>query len=154
MVFLWGYDVPIVEIFMSISVLGIVLIILLLISLRRAKETNKKLDRLMGEEKQFKQELDVAKQEEDQQLALIRTIVKEMNVLNQIKAEEHEGVAAVRRLAKRAAVKFKAPDKQHGTDLKAVLDELAGHVDRLDHVSDKENKQLRYINQIVGRLRK
>jgi predicted RecB family endonuclease len=96
----------------------------------------------------------VAKQEEDQQLALIRTIVKEMNVLNQIKAEEHEGVAAVRRLAKRAAVKFKAPDKQHGTDLKAVLDELAGHVDRLDHVSDKENKQLRYINQIVGRLRK
>lgn len=154
MVFLWGLDIPIVEILVGLTVLGCLFLILLLISLHRAKETNRKLDKLMAEEQEFKEELDLTKQEEDQQLALIRAIVKEMHILNQIKAEEHEGVTAVNRLAKKAAMKFKGTDKMHGPELQAVLRELAEHVSRLDHVSTKENKQLRYLNQIVGRLRK
>ncbi len=154
MVFLWGYDVPIVEILFALTGMGCVFIILLLISLHRAKEMNRKLDKLMSEEKEFKEELDLTKQEEDQQLALIRAIVKEMHILNQIKAEEHEGVAAVNRLAKKAAAKFKGTDKMHGADLQAILRELTDHVSRLDRVSSKENNQLRYINKIVGRLRK
>jgi len=155
MVFLYGYDIPIVEVIVSLSLLSLITLVLLLVSLRRSKETNKKLDLLMKEEKEFKNELDITRQEEDQQLGLIRGIVKELHTLNDISREEHEGMSAVQRLAKKASKHFKGKSIVTMTpEIKAVLDELAHHVDKLDHVSARENRQLDTINRIVGRMRR
>jgi methyl-accepting chemotaxis protein len=153
MVFLFGYDVPIVEVIFGVTLFSILTLILLLVSLHRSKQINKKLDKIMGEEKEFKQELDIAKQEEDQQLALIRTIVKEMHTLTQINRDEHEGMAAVQRLAKKASRHIKVGEKGH-PELKNALDELSGYIASLEKVSSKENRQLETINRIVSRIKR
>ena len=154
MVFLFGYDVPIVEVMLTVSLLSIITLVLLLWSLHRTKQLSHKIDHLMGEEKKFKEELDIAKQEEDQQLALIRTIVKELHELDQISRDEHEGYAAVQRLAKRASKHIKVHDRGTHPELKALLDELSRHIEHLDSVSSKENQQLETINKIVSRIRR
>lgn len=154
MVFLFGYDVPIVEVVVALACLSVLILLLLLVSLRRTKETNKKLDRLMQEEKQFKEELDATKQEEDQQLSMMRTIVKELHTLTAISAEEHEGFAAVQRLARRASKHVKRGTKALHPDAKQALLDLATYVDKLDDVSKRENAQLDTINRILSRLRR
>ena len=152
MVFLFSYDVPIVEVMLILSLLTLIAVVLLFISLHRSKQANKKLDELLIEEKEFKKELDLTKQEEDQQLALIRTIAKELHTLDAITKEEHEGMAAVQRLARRASSKYKS--KSIPAELRDVLAQLAKHVAELDHVSSREDKQLENIKRIASTLRR
>lgn len=154
MVFLYGYDVPIVEVFITVSIMNILALALLLWSLHRSKQMNKKLDKLLGEEKTFKQELDVAEQEEEEQLKVMRTIVKEMHTLEHISSDEHEGMAAVQRLAQKAAKHIRVHDKGTHPGLKEVLDELTRRIQALDAVSTKEDKQLETINRIVSKIRR
>jgi len=151
MVFLFGYDVPIVEVLVAISLMVLIALFMLLISLRRTSEMNRKLDAILAEEKKVKKELDITKLEEDQQLTMMRHVVKELHALTGISHQEREGMAAVERLASNAAKRYGG---KASPELRAALHQLQQEIERLRKVSSQEDTQLAKLRMLITRARR
>ncbi|MEK6822715.1 MAG: hypothetical protein AABY13_02710, partial [Nanoarchaeota archaeon] len=61
---------------------------------------------------------------------------------------------AVQRLAQKASRHIRLHDKRMHPELRNVLEELAAHVRQLEHVSAREDRQLRTINRIMAKSRR
>ena len=150
MVFLFGYNVPLVEILVIISIMILLFFIVLIYSLSKVIGINKKLDTVLKEEKAFKKELDETKLEEDEQLRLVRRLVREMSILHIIGKEEHENLLMVKKLLNEfesGGVHISGrPSKRH-------VKRLNKAITKLEKVSSKEDKQLQYLNKLVSKLR-
>lgn len=89
--FVFGIDLPVVEMFLISSIITFILLILIALLFRRIIEFNKKLDQILKEEHIVKKELDQTKDdldqtraEEDEQLKLIKVVVKELGAVESI----------------------------------------------------------------------
>ena len=84
MVFLFGVDFPLIELMFVVTIITLLSILVLLSGVVRLWNMNKKLDLLLKEEKLMKEELDLTKMEEDQQLAFMKELVNELSSLHGI----------------------------------------------------------------------
>jgi len=150
MVFLFGMDLPLMEIMFVIAVLLISCLIGLIFALFKEVQINKKLDVLLKEEHKIKKELDFAEMEENKQIILLRHIVNEIASLHGIRIKGIAHVDAMKGLAEEAR---QLPVGATKSDHQEILQRMVQQVAKLDRLSLQETKQLAYINDIVTRMR-
>jgi len=150
MVYLFGMDVPLMELLSIISVLMILGFIALIYALFKEIQINKKLDLLMKEEYRIKKELDIAELEENKQIILLRHIVNEIASLHGIRTKGVMHLEGMKQLADEArSLPANAPKEKH-TEL---IEKMVNQIAKLDQISIQETRQLAYIRDIIGRVR-
>jgi len=124
--YVFGIDLPVVEVYLISSLLTFILFILLILLFRNVWMLNRKLDRLLTEEAQIKEELDVTKQEEDQQLVMMKEMLKEMGSLDKLTKTGEKEINAIRTIVK--------------------------EIEGLSHIKMKEGKHLDYLSRLINKL--
>lgn len=151
MVFLFGMDVPLVELLVVIAGIMVVAVFGLIYSLIKESQINKKLDLLLNEEHKIKQELDIAELEESKQLVILKHVVKEIAQLHGIRTKGALEVMAMKEIADEAK---RLPEEASKNEHHTLMDKMVQQIERLHKISENESKQLAYINDLVERLKK
>jgi len=96
--YVFGIDLPVVEVYLISSIITVLLFIMLIFLFRNVMTLNKKLDRILKEEHEVKKELDVTQEEEEEQLVLMREMVKEMGALDKLTRTGEKEINAIRKI--------------------------------------------------------
>ena len=148
MVFIFGYDLPLIEFFAAITVLVLLLTIGIAYILRTLVKLNHKVDRILGEEKVFHRELAETKKEEDIQLSLMKKLVIGMSDLAKMNKSENKKLDNIKKSAIRKIKTAKGgKEAAHFNDIVKIVENLQG-------ISTKESAQLRLIHKIAKEFRK
>jgi len=151
MVFLFGMDIPLVEVMAGIAVLLLIGTICMIFALFKEIQISKKLDALLKEEHQIKKELDIAEMEETQQLVLLKHVVNEIASLHGIRTKSVQHMQTMKELSVEANRLSPSATKGQHHDL---MDKMTAQIARLDQIGEHETRQLAYINDIISRFRK
>jgi len=144
MVFVFGLDVPLIEMFVLLILLVIFSLVILVIMLRKQTVINKKLDTLLDEEREIKEELDITKLEEDKQLLLMRRLVQELGQMGGLSEKKEQEMERI--LDSTTALQTMSPGSSKQTKM---LQSLIAQINGIDGTIKLEAKQLDYIAKVV-----
>jgi hypothetical protein len=144
-------DFPLIEVMFVVTILTLISILVLLFGVVRLWNMNKKLDMLLKEEGAIKEELDITKLEEDQQLSFMKELVGELSSLHGIATKKTNYFNKAKKLISSSEVKkLEQNPEARGSFLNRVVDQLK----KLDDISRKEDEEIDYIKHILNRLQK
>jgi len=148
MAYLFGVEAPIIEILVILSLLLIISLIFEIYTTFRMRTINRKLSKLVVEEKILKEELDLTKLEEDKQLVLMQELVGQLSNFMVTKGKKSEALISTKNMLKQFKGKMKPG--QRGKFMSRFVDQ----VNKLEDLSQAENKQLTFIKKILHKFKK
>ncbi len=151
--FVFGLDLPVVEIYLVSSVITVFLLIIVVMLIRRMITFNKKLDELLREEHIVKKELhqtregmQQTKAEADEQLRLMKVMVEEMSAIDRLAKIGDKEIQYIKRLV----------DEMNG--LSEMKTREKGYIQKMDQLIEKFNRtyqrQIEKLTQINETLKK
>jgi hypothetical protein len=143
MVFIFGFDFPLIEALLVMGLIMVLLFGLLIFVLKRIMDINHKLDEVLAEEHLVHEEMEHMRTEEMKQLGMI---AKHISVLDEIGEEETKQMAYIKDVMK--TLSATKPGKAHMATIKKITDQIK----KIHSISDKENKQLAKIQDMVTRF--
>lgn len=144
MVFVFGLDVPLVEMFVLLSLLIIVCIVILIFMMRKQGVISKKLDALLDEEHEIKEELDLTKMEEDKQLLVMKRLIKELTSMHKISSKKSKEMEQIIDTTSELAQQRPGSNSQS-----KLLQTLMAQISNMDRVIQKESQQMDYVVKMV-----
>jgi len=147
MVFVFGLDVPLIEMFVILSLLVLVSIACLIALLLKQTKINTKLDSMMKEEHEIKEELDLTKMEEDKQLLFMKKLIEELGQLNLVSGKKKEELRQLVDIS--TATQSLGPDQQL-----RMMQRMMAQIAQVDRVVAKESTQLDYIQGLIEKTGK
>jgi len=145
MVFVFGMDVPLVEMFVLMSLLIIVCIIMLVIMIKKQGDLRRKLDLMLAEEHEIKEELDLTKMEEDKQLMLMKRLVKELGKLHLISGKKEGEMTRLVDISRTATSLSPGQIDQQAR----IMQQMIAHVNNINSTVERESQQLEYITSLL-----
>ena len=140
MVFIFGYEFPLIEVMLILGFLLISSITLLVFVLAKLWAMNKKLDSVLADERKVKRGLEKAIADENIQLSKIG---EEMKLLERVNKNENAQLKYIKDVVNAITL-----SKAGKISLEHVK-EIARQMKRLEKLNNRENIQLEYIKKIV-----
>ncbi|MBD3309931.1 hypothetical protein GF351_01795 [Candidatus Woesearchaeota archaeon] len=150
---IYGVDVPLVEFFVIIIFVMVVFFAVLVWLLVKFFEMNKKLDLVLRDEKKFHSELRETKEEEDEQLGMMRKIVKELAILDKVVMSEKKQLNYIK---DNILAELKGVRLLKGRSPMALkqLKEFVKKVEHIDKINEQESDQLERVKHLIDELEK
>lgn len=136
MVFIFGFNFPLVETLFVMGIFQLISMGLLVWTLINLRKMNKKLDEVIREERIVKHELDAALKEETDQISLLAELMGNVNVIKKIALKKNQ---KIQKLEKEIAKAKK--DKDKGKVINKAIDELKD-VDKLNREEEHVLKRI------------
>jgi len=147
MVFVFGLDMPLIEMFVLLSLLVLIVVVVVVVLLFKQKGVNRKLDQLLKEEHEIKEELDLTKMEEDKQLLLMRKLVDELGDLHLISSKKRGELKQLVDISHTASSLGPGMEEEQTR----LMQQMIAHISNVNRTVDKESEQLDYIQQLIER---
>lgn len=96
MAFVFGINIPVIEVFLISSMFTIVLFIVLIIISYQIHKVNKNFGKLMVEEHEIKKELDQTLHEEAEQLRMMKGVIQELSYIEELLKSNKRKVRGVK----------------------------------------------------------
>ncbi|MFC1698054.1 hypothetical protein ACFL1H_06950 [Nanoarchaeota archaeon] len=144
MVYIFGVNVPLVEILFIIAIFILVAMLLIVWALLAMRKMNKKLDAVLREERVVKHELDLALKEENKQIELLAGLMGNVKVMQKISKNKEFKLKQAEKLMAKAGKKNKIKS------IKKAIDDLKD----VDKLSRKEDKVLNNIGKDIKKYAK
>lgn len=149
MVFIFGMNFPLVESLFVIGILILISLFLIVWTLFALRKLNKKLDKIIKEERIVKQELDKALSEENDQIELLATLSGNVNAIKRIAEKKNKKIEKVEK--EMAKVKKDAGKKKQNTK---ALEKAIEELEDVDKLSKEEENALKQIGKEVTKYAK
>ncbi|HLC85622.1 MAG TPA: hypothetical protein VJH22_07575 [Candidatus Nanoarchaeia archaeon] len=150
MVYVFGLDVPLIEVFAILSLLVLVCVGLILLLLRKQQKVNKTLDEVLVQERAVKEELDLTKMEEDKQLLLMRRLVEELGQLHLISGKSKGEMSSLLNLSREAQQLEPGETAQQAL----MLQKMIAQISAVDRVVQQGNQKLDFMTQLLSEKNK